>query len=226
VTTENLQIIIATLCTLLAESSDLKIRIRAAESLGILQAQSAVPLLCRIAAQSPETDLCLAAIDALVAIGQTTPPNPMSETAKNQPIFNIGQVGNINTGDVNIQGDQVGIQHNYFGTDPSVSEQIADLQQLIADLEVQYPNPTGEDAALVIVDNAFTEIQTQQPDRWQKIRHQITILKQQLLNPDRHLQASKATLVEVTKAAWEKSLIVKAVITYLDKFSETPDKGA
>jgi hypothetical protein len=69
-------------------------------------------------------------------------------------------------------------------------------------------------------------MQTQQPDRWQKIRHQTTILKQQLFNPDRHLQASKATLVEVTKAAWEKSLIVKAVITYLDKFSETPDKGA
>jgi HEAT repeat protein len=41
VTTENLQIIIATLCTLLAESPDLKIRIRAAEALGILQAQSA-----------------------------------------------------------------------------------------------------------------------------------------------------------------------------------------
>jgi hypothetical protein len=105
-------------------------------------------------------------------------------------------------------------------------EEIADLQQLIADLELQHPNPAGEAAALSIVDNALTTIQTQQPDRWQKIRHQTTILKQQLLNPDRHLQASKATLVEVTKAAWEKSLIVKAVITYLDKFSETPEKEA
>jgi hypothetical protein len=226
VTTENLQIIIATLCTLLAESPDLKIRIRAAEALGILQAQSAVPLLCRIAAQSSETELCLVVINALIAIGQTTTPNPMSETPKNQPIFNIGQVGNINTGDVNIQGDQIGIQHNYFGTDLALSEQIADLQQLIADLELQHPNPAEETAALAIVDNALTTMQTQQPDRWQKIRHQTTILKQQLLNPDRHLQASKATLVEVTKAAWEKSLIVKAVITYLDKFSETPEKGA
>jgi hypothetical protein len=225
VTKENLQIIIATLCTLLAESPDLKIRIRAAESLGILQAQSAVPLLCRIAAQSSETDLCLAVINALVAIGQTTIPNTMPETHKNQPIFNIGQVGNINTGDMNIQGDQVGIQHNYFGTDPALSKQIADLQQLIADLEIQHPNLAGEAATQAIVDNALTEIQTQQPDRWQKIRHQTTILKQQLLNPERHLQASKATLVEVTKAAWEKSLIIKAVITYLDKLSETPDKG-
>jgi HEAT repeats len=226
VTTENLQIIIATLCTLLAESSDLKIRIRAAEALGILQAQSAVPLLCRIAAQNSETDLCLAVINALIAIGQTTTTNPMSETPKNQPIFNIGQVGNINTGDVNIQGDQIGVQHNYFGTDPALSAKIADLQQLIADLEIQHPNPEGEEVALEIVDNALTIIQTQQPDRWQKIRHQATILKQQLFNPERHLQASKATLVEVTKAAWEKSLIVKAIVTYLDEFSETPDKGA
>jgi hypothetical protein len=225
VTKENLQIIIATLCTLLAESPDLKIRIRAAESLGILQAQSAVPLLCRIAAQSSEIDLCLIAIDALVAIGQATSTNPMSETAKNQPVFNIGQVGNINTGDVNIQGDQIGIQNNYFGTDPALSEQIADLQKLIADLEIKHPHPAGEESAMAIVENALTEIQTQQPDQWQKIRQQITILKQQLLNPERHLQASKATLVEVTKSAWEKSLIVKAFITYLDKFSETPDKG-
>jgi hypothetical protein len=227
VTTENLQIIIATLCTLLAESSDLKIRIRAAEALGILQAQSAVPLLCRIAArQNSETELCLAVINALIAIGQTTTQNPMSEIPKNQPIFNIGQVGNINTGDVNIQGDQIGIQHNYFGTDPALLAQIADLQQLITDLEIQHPSPEGEEVAIAIVDHALTTIQTQQPDLWQKIRHQATVLKQQLFNPERHLQASKATLVEVTKAAWEKSLIVKAIITYLDKFSETPDKGA
>lgn len=36
----------------------------------------------------------------------------------------------------------------------------------------------------------------------------------------------KATVVEVTKAKWEESLIVKAIVTYLDKFSETPEKGA
>lgn len=104
-------------------------------------------------------------------------------------------------------------------------DQIVDLKQFITDLDAQHPEPDGEEAALAIVHNALTKIQTQQPDRWQKIRHQITILKQQLLNPERHLQASKATLVEVTKAAWENNLIVKAVITYLDKLSETPDKG-
>jgi hypothetical protein len=54
----------------------------------------------------------------------------------------------------------------------------------------------------------------------------MRLLKTQLLNPHRHAQAAKATLIEVTKAAWEKSLIAKAIITYIDKLSETPDQGA
>jgi hypothetical protein len=51
------------------------------------------------------------------------------------------------------------------------------------------------------------------------------VLKQQVLNPERHLQAAKATVVEVAKTVWEKSLIVKAMITYIDKLSEPLDQG-
>ena len=75
-------------------------------------------------------------------------------------------------------------------------------------------------------DQAITHLQTTNPKRWQTIRHQMRLLKTQLLNPHRHAQAAKATLIEVTKAAWEKSLIAKAIITYIDKLSETPDQGA
>ena len=46
------------------------------------------------------------------------------------------------------------------------------------------------------------------------------------LSPNRHTQALKATIVEVTKTKWEENLPVKAIVTYLDKFSETADKGA
>jgi len=35
-----------------------------------------------------------------------------SETSKSSNIYNINSVGNLNTGDVNIQGNQVGIEHN------------------------------------------------------------------------------------------------------------------
>lgn len=34
------------------------------------------------------------------------------------------------------------------------------------------------------------------------------------------------TLVEVLKAVYEKSLIAKAIITYIDKLSEEPNHGA
>ncbi|MEC4813375.1 MAG: hypothetical protein SAK29_08905 [Scytonema sp. PMC 1069.18] len=53
----------------------------------------------------------------------------------------------------------------------------------------------------------------------------MLLLKRQLFNPARHLQAAKATLVEITKAAYEKSLIAKAIITYIDKLSEEPNHG-
>ena len=70
------------------------------------------------------------------------------------------------------------------------------------------------------------QVQTEDPTRWQRICHQMSLLKRQLLNPDRHLQATKATLIEVAKSAYEKSLIVKAIIPYLDKLSEEPNHGA
>jgi hypothetical protein len=41
-----------------------------------------------------------------------------------------------------------------------------------------------------------------------------TATEDQFFNPDRHAQAIKATIVEVTKAKWEESLIVKAIVTY------------
>ena len=37
----------------------------------------------------------------------------MTNSPTNQPSFQINSVGNINTGNVTVQGDQVGIQHNY-----------------------------------------------------------------------------------------------------------------
>jgi hypothetical protein len=36
----------------------------------------------------------------------------------------------------------------------------------------------------------------------------------------------QAAIVEVIKTYWEKSLIAKAIITYIDKLSENPDQGA
>lgn len=92
-----------------------------------------------------------------------------------------------------VKGDNVGTQniYNYFGTDEALLQQIADLQQFIADLETQHPNLQTEIEADQIVRNELYQVQVQNPDRWQKLRDQMGLLKRQLLNPERHLQAGK-----------------------------------
>ena len=130
-------------------------------------------------------------------------------------------IGNISGGIQNFtpnQGTQnsidIGTQNNYFGTDEALQKQITDLQAFIAELEAQHPNIQTEEQANQLVQQRLNQLQAQNPDRWQKLRDQMKILKAQFFNPDRHAQAFKATIVEVTKAKWEESLIVKAIVTY------------
>ncbi|MBW4538445.1 MAG: hypothetical protein KME43_04780 [Myxacorys chilensis ATA2-1-KO14] len=110
------------------------------------------------------------------------------------------------------------IEHNH-STDPEIKTAIADLQLLLTQLQTQHPQVTTESQALTILDAEFTEIQ-------QSPTHPLVTLRQQLLNPERHLQAIKATLGEIVKHYLEESVWSKAAITYLDKMSETPNHGA
>ncbi len=71
---------------------------------------------------------------------------------------------------------------------------------------------------MALIDVEFTEIQ-------QSPTHNLATLRQQLLNPERHLQATKATLGEIAKHYLEESVWAKAVIAYLDTLSATPDRG-
>jgi hypothetical protein len=61
----------------------------------------------------------------------------MSETPKNQNNFNA-PIGNINMGDVKIEGDQVGIQNNYAPTQ-NLTELIEKLEQLLENLPKNNP---------------------------------------------------------------------------------------
>lgn len=108
-------------------------------------------------------------------------------------------------------------QHSY-ATDPSVQAVIADLKTLIIHLQTQHPNVATEPEALAIVDAEFIEIQ-------QSPTHKLVTLRQQLLNPESHLQATKATLGEIAKHYLEESVWAKAAITYLDTLSATPERG-
>ena len=140
----------------------------------------------------------------------------MNNLPKNQPTFHINNVGNLNTGDVTIQSDQIGIQHN--AADPEVQSAIADIQTLITQLRTQHPRVTTETQALAIIDAEFTVIK-------QDKSHKLATLRKQLLNPERHFQAIKAVLGEVAKHYLEESVWAKTTITYLDKLSEEPNHG-
>jgi hypothetical protein len=75
--------------------------------------------------------------------------NPMAEPSKNQPTFHIGQVGNINTGDVTIHGDQVGIQHNYAPSQ-DLAQAANDIRNLLQQLDLDYgaTNPAEQTTAV------------------------------------------------------------------------------
>jgi hypothetical protein len=103
-------------------------------------------------------------------------------------------------------------------TEPEITNAIADLKTLIIDLQTQHPTVTTEAQAIEIIDAEFTEIQ-------QNPNHKLRNLGKQLRNPERHFQAGKAAIVEVAKKQLDQSLIATAIVTYLDKLSETPDKG-
>lgn len=101
---------------------DPQIRGKAVTILGNCGAEIAIPELEKLVTNADENiQVRLKAMDAIVSIAKLELITSMSEQPKNQPTFNIGQVGNINTGDVTVQRDQIGVQNNY-DTAPEIVE--------------------------------------------------------------------------------------------------------
>jgi hypothetical protein len=114
-------------------------------------------------------------------------------------------------------GTVIGIQNSY-AIDSEVQGAVADLKTLLTQLQTQHPQITTEAEALAIIDVELTEIK-------QSPASKLATLRQQILNPERHAQAIKATLGEVAKHYLEESVWAKATLTYLDKLSEIPNQG-
>ncbi|MEO1210677.1 MAG: hypothetical protein AAFX78_14170 [Cyanobacteria bacterium J06638_20] len=134
--------------------------------------------------------------------------------------FNIGSFNApnaaVNLGGT-IAGDQIGTQHQHVA-DSELQQIIAELKTALSQLQTQHPSVTTETAALAIIDAEFSEMQPTSNPR-------LAALRRQILNPERHLQATKATLGEVAKHYLEESVWAKAILAYVDKLSETPDQG-
>ncbi|UBF28147.1 HEAT repeat domain-containing protein [Kovacikia minuta CCNUW1] len=212
---EKQQTIVATLCKLLLEAEDPRIRARAARALGRLGNEAATDALCQAASQDVDIQVCLVAIDALVLIAKPELLKSMTEPPKNQPSFNINQVGNINTGDVTIQGDQVGIQHNYT-SEQNLAEAAKEIQQLLEQLAQTYPTATEAEAP-IILKAELEQMEQRQPERW-------AVLRRDLLNRERWFQGGKAAVVETTKHVAENNMFVKGAIAFLEAFSKDVNK--
>jgi HEAT repeats len=136
---EYLLMAVDSLCKLLLTDKNPQIRAKAAESLGKIGSELAIPALCQALQQDTDINVRFQAADALVLIVNPESVKFMSETPKNQNSFNFNApVGNINTGDVKIEGDQVGIQNNYAPTQ-NLTELIEKLEQLLENLPKNNP---------------------------------------------------------------------------------------
>ena len=82
----------------------------------------------------------------------------MADSAKNQPSFQINQVGTLNTGDVTIRADQVGIQYNYT-LSSELQAALSELRSALDEIQSRHPEIISETQALAIIDAEFTEIQ-------------------------------------------------------------------
>jgi hypothetical protein len=200
VTPENRQIIIETLCTLLTDATDKTIRIRAAQALGRLGAETSIPLLCQILRQDSDTDVCLAIIDAFIVIHQSQSSQPMPEQSQNPLIFHINQVGNINTGDVTIKGDQIGIEHNYAPEPNTKAEQ--QLDQLLIKLRSQYPNQTDAEIFSILIDN-FSNMPQTHPQTWQRWQDIFSVIFAGGVEATKVLVPMAGIPIEVLKRLYE-----------------------
>ena len=98
----------------------------------------------------------------------------MNNPPKNQPTFHINNVGNLNTGDVTIQGDQIGIQHNYTSA-PKETEAAKQLTILLSRLRTQHSNATDERLFEILL-SRFEEMPQQNPQNWQRWQDVLSVL--------------------------------------------------
>lgn len=141
----------------------------------------------------------------------------------NNNTFNIGNFNAenspLNLGGT-VQGDQNATQNNYAAPNPQLEAALQDLKNTLAELQKQHPNIATESEAIEIIDG---EITNPFPS---PTASKLALLRKQFLNPERHFQATKATVIEIVKHFLEESIFAKAFITYLDTLSSDPGEGA
>lgn len=154
---EYLLMAVDSLCKLLLTDKNPQIRAKAAESLGKIGSELAIPALCQALQQDQDIDINVRfqAADALVLIVNPKSVKFMSENPKYQNNFNA-PISNFNQGDVKIAGDQVGIQHNYSPENKqTLAEAAKEIQDLLNQLSQTYPTTTDYEKQVLV--NQFNQ---------------------------------------------------------------------
>jgi internalin A len=130
--------------------------------------------------------------------------NSMSNSSK----YNFPNAKNVFITETNL-GEVIGEK---YVSDPKTDSAINEVLKLLQNLQTNHPN-VSQTEATEIINAEFINLQTQNPNQWQNI-------KRDLLNPERWLQGGKAALVATAEHYVDNSVIYKAGLAFLDKFSE------
>jgi HEAT repeats len=208
VNSENRRAIVQTLCTLLQQSPDARLRIKAAESLGILSVEESIPLLCQVALQDADLQVCLAAVDALVVISRSS----LLE------IMNIDRLAALET-NLTMLYEQLGGQEKAKITAEEaekvrIEQKIRETKKELRQYEQEYVQVLAqqverqdlpESVAELVVDELVDEIEIFQP---QAQNDEIKALVQQVLTELRKPEIPAAAKLKVAIP------IVPGIVTY------------
>ena len=130
----------------------------------------------------------------------------MTNQPKNQPTFHINSVGNLNTGDVTIAGDQIGIQNIH---QESQDTSLLAIVQIIQALEKKYTFVQDPQQAIDIIDAEFKSLEASRSPQWQN-----------LLNVKRLYNGGKKAAVKVSEHFAQENVWGKGTVAFLEGISE------
>ena len=144
---KSLNLIIPTLAKRLFEDENLMIRAKAAQSLGKLGSEQAIPPLCQALENEKDPTVVCAIMDAIILINNLRSAQTMSEAPKydlrGAKIANLAET---------VQGDQKAVQHNY-PPQQNLTEAAKEIQGLLTQLKQDNPEFSEEKLVEQVIKN-------------------------------------------------------------------------
>jgi 2C-methyl-D-erythritol 2,4-cyclodiphosphate synthase len=146
--------VVDALCKILLDDANPQVRVKAAESLGKLGYEDAIPALCEAWLQDKDINVRFQAADALVIIINPESIKTMSETPKYD--FRGSNIGNFAD---KVEGNQIANQNiNISGQQQNIAEAAKEIQDLLAQLQQTNPTITEAQKQAAIVKNVQQQI--------------------------------------------------------------------